>query len=124
MKVSNPLATAFIGALFLLANLGNALYALGSRAPSGGFALLYYMGFGYAVAYWIHADNRRLGRVDWLDQGWLLFALWPVALPYHLFKTRGWRGAVTLAGLIALFLATYAVGLLAFFALRSRAAQP
>jgi hypothetical protein len=69
MKVSNPLATAFIGALFLLANLGNALYALGSRAPSGGFALLYYMGFGYAVAYWIHADNRRLGRVDWLDQG-------------------------------------------------------
>jgi hypothetical protein len=47
-----------------------------------------------------------------------------VALPYHLFKTRGWRGAVTLAGLIALFLATYAVGLLAFIALRSRAAQP
>ena len=124
MKVPNPLATALMGALFLLANLGNALYAVGGRAPSGGFALLCYVGFGDAVAYWVHADNRRLGRLDWLDQGWLLFALWPVALPYHLFKTRGGRGAITLAGLIALFIAIYAVSLLAFFALRSRAGQP
>jgi hypothetical protein len=124
MKIPNLAATALMGAFFLLANLGNAFYAAGGREPSGGFVLLYYLGFGYAIAYWIHADNHRLGRRDSLDQGWLIFAIWPLALPYHLFKTRRLRGAVTLVGLIALFFATYAVSLLAFFVVRSRAAQP
>jgi hypothetical protein len=110
-----------MGAFFLLANLGNAFYSLGRRPPSGGFLLLYYLGFGFAVAYWIHADNQRLGRGDLLDQGWFIFAAWPVLFPYHLFKTRGYRGAITLLGLIALFAATYAASLLVFFALRPRA---
>ena len=111
-----------MAAFFLLSNLGNAFYALEGRQPSGGFALLCYLGFGFEVAYWIHADNQRLGRRDSLDQGWLIFAAWPLVFPYHLFKTRGNRGAITLVGLIALFAATYAVSLLVFFALRPRAA--
>jgi hypothetical protein len=78
MKVLNPGATVLMGAFFLLGNLGHALYALAGREPSGGFALLYYLGFGFAVAYWIHADNQRLGRRDSLDQGWLIFAAWPL----------------------------------------------
>jgi hypothetical protein len=121
IAVPNPVATALLGAFFLIANVGNALYAASGRAPSGAFLILDYVGFGFAVAYWIHADSRRFGVREGLDQGWFTYAAWPVVLPYHLFKTRGVRGAFTLAGLIALFAATYLASLLVFLAARTGA---
>jgi hypothetical protein len=119
--VPNPGATTLLGAFFLIANVGAALYSAHGLQPSGGFVLLSYVGFGLGVAWWIHADNRRLGRTELLDQGWFVYLAWPVFLPYHLFKTRGNRGALTLLGLAGLYAATYALSVLVYLAARSSA---
>jgi hypothetical protein len=123
-KVPNPGATALLTAFFLIANVGAALYAAAGQEPSGGFAFLIYGGFGVAVAWWIHADARRLGKREIVDQGWFTYIAWPLVLPYHLFKTRGSRGAVTLVGLVGLYLVTYAIGLVVYFAAHRGASSP
>jgi hypothetical protein len=116
--IPNPAATGLLGVFFLIANLGNALYAAHGLQPSGGFVLLFYVGFGFAAALWMHADSRRLAIREDIDQGWFVYLAWPVLLPYHLFKTRGKRGAVTLLGLVGLYVATYLASLLVFLLAR------
>jgi hypothetical protein len=76
---------------------------------------LTYVGFGLGVAWWIHADCRRLGIREVMDQGWFVYLTWPFVLPYHLFKTRGGRGALTLLGLTGLYLLTYALSMLVYY---------
>jgi hypothetical protein len=99
-------------------NVGTALYAAAGLQPSGGFVFLTYAGFGIGVAWWIHADSRRLGIRESIDQGWLVYLVWPLFLPYHLFKTRGGRGGLTLLGLIGLYALTYALGILVYYGIR------
>ena len=113
--IPNPGATTLLGAYFLIANVGAALYAAHGLQPSGGFIFLTYVGFGLGVAWWIHADSRRLGIRELIDQGWFVYVGWPVVLPYHLFKTRGSRGALTLLGLVGLYLLTYALSMLVYY---------
>ena len=114
--IPNPVATALLGLFFLVANVGAALYTAHGLQPSGGFVFLSYVGFGLAVAWWIHADSRRLGRSELLDQGWFVYIAWPAILPYHLFKTRGGRGALALLGLVGLYLATYVLSMIVYYA--------
>lgn len=118
VAIPNPGATALLGAFFLLVNVGAALYAATGLQPSGGFAFLTYGAFGFAVAWWTHADSRRLGVREVVDQGWFVYAAWPIVLPYHLFKTRGARGGLTLLGLIGLYAVTYAVSILVYYGAR------
>jgi hypothetical protein len=118
-RIPNPRATLALGTFLLLINLANAMYALSGVPPSGPFLLVGYGGAALIVAYWILADSRRLGLAGSVDQGWFVFAAWPLALPYHLFKTRGWRGAITLLGFVGLFALTYAMSLAVFFAARA-----
>ena len=117
-NIPNRGATLGLAVFFLIANLANALYAAHGLPPSGAFLLFWYLGSALVVTYWILADSRRLGLPGSVDQGWFVLAVWPVSLVYHLFKTRRWRGAITLAGLVGLFALTYGISLLAFFAIR------
>jgi hypothetical protein len=117
--IPNRRATLAFGAFFLMVNLANAMYALNRVQPSGSFLLIYYLGGALVVAYWIIVDSRRLGLGGSVDQGWFAFAVWPLALPYHLFRTRGPKGAVTLLGLVGLFALTYGLSLAVFFAIRA-----
>jgi hypothetical protein len=117
--IPNPRATLAFGVFFLMVNLASVLYALNRMRPSGSFVFVCYLGAALVVAYWILADSRRLGLGGSVDQGWFVFAAWPLALPYHLFKTRGIKGAVTLFGLVGLFVLTYGVSLVVFFVIRA-----
>src|SRR5262249_54152593 len=74
--IPNPGATALLGTVFLIANVGAALYTAHGVQPSGGFVFLTYVSFGLAVAWWIHADCRRLGRPELVDQGWFVYLAW------------------------------------------------
>ena len=118
ISIPNRTATFYLGLVFLVANVAGALYAARGLEPSPAFVLLYYAGFGGLISYWVHADSQRLGVREVMDQGWFLFALWPIALPYHLFKTRGAKGGLTLLGLVGLFAVTYLFSLLLFLAVR------
>jgi hypothetical protein len=122
-SVPNPAATMLLGAFFLIANVGAALYAVHGLQPSGGFIFLTYVGFGLGVAWWIHTDSRRLGIRELIDQGWFVYLGWPVVLPYYLFRTRGGRGALTLLGLVSLYLLTYGLSMLVYYGAREGASS-
>ena len=111
-KIPNLGATLALSLFLVVANVGNGLYAAHGLQPSEAFLWICYLGTALLVAYWVLADSRRLGVRGSVDQGWFLFAVWPLALPYYLFRTRHWKGFVTLAGFLALFAVTYAISIL------------
>src|SRR5438128_9503866 len=100
MRVPNPRETIVLAVFFLLGNLGSCIYVAAGRPPSALFILLYSTGVFWAIAAWIIADARRLGVAVPFDIGWFAFFAWPLVLPYHVFKTRGLKGFVTLSGFL------------------------
>ena len=58
--------------------------------------------FSVTTSWWVH-DRRRLGLWAGLDAGLFLGWAWPVLLPYHMIRTRHWRGV----GFLALFAILY-----------------
>jgi hypothetical protein len=124
LSIPNLSATLAVGLFFLIANVAHGLYAARGRESSAAFALLSYVGAAWTMSYWIHSDYLRLGVREPLDLGWFVFLTWPLALPYHLIKTRGLRGLFILAGFTALFLGTYLVGALIFFLAKPNSGAP
>ena len=107
-----------LAGVFLVGSIGTAFYAVVSRAPSGAFLSLYFVGVAWAFAWWVLEDCRRLRIATSIDHGWFVFYTWPFAVPYHLLKTRGAvRGFAFIAALFALFVAAYGVGLALYFVL-------
>ena len=48
--------------------------------------------FGLLLAWWVHADRRARGvGMPFEFEAFVVF-LWPIALPYYLYRTRGWWG--------------------------------
>ena len=45
-----------------------------------------------------------------------MFHTWPVAVPYHLLKTRRLAGCAFMAGFVALFVATWIVAIVVYYA--------
>jgi len=111
-RIPNLAETAIIGSFFLLGNVGSAVYALNGTGVSPIFLTLYYVGVAWAFAAWIIADRRRLGMPISVDYGWYFFQLWMLVLPYHVVRTRGWRGCGLVVGFVALFVVTYVIAVI------------
>lgn len=113
--LTSPLA--FLTALFLIGNAGWAIAAAHSVALSPGFLSLYTSGVQWALAWWVLTDCRKRRIPTSIDHGWFVFLAWPVAVPYHLFASRGARGLLVLAGMLGLYVATLVPALALFFVL-------
>jgi hypothetical protein len=113
--MTNTGATLQLAAVWLSANVGNAIYSARGTSPSSRFLLLYWLGTAWGFAAWVLADRARLRLPTVIDHGWFVFAFWPIALPVHLFQTRGVpKGLLAALGFLGLFVGCYAVGLLVF----------
>ncbi|MCC6609750.1 MAG: hypothetical protein IT515_08785 [Burkholderiales bacterium] len=69
-------------------------------------AALYLCNFVFVIllALWIDADSRMHPEIYRpYEFGYLLLFLWLPYLPYYLWRTRGARGMLLLAGFLALF---------------------
>lgn len=120
MRISSWLApTVALAAMFAIGNVGWAVAAAYSLPLRPGFLFLYFLGVQWAIAWWVVVDSRRHGLGTSIDHGWFVFFAWPVALPYHLIKTRRIRGCLVLAGMIALFVASYLLAVVVFLILGS-----
>ncbi len=51
------------------------------------------VGFNYILAWWVYGDRHKRGFPVPFEFEMLVFFVWPVAVPYYLFSTRGWRAA-------------------------------
>ena len=70
--------------------------------------------FGVLVAWWVYADRRARGvGMPYEFEAFVVF-LWPIVLPYYLYRTRGWTGLFLGAGFWLLFLVPTVLSLLIY----------
>jgi hypothetical protein len=112
VSIPNARATIALATFLVAADVATGLYNVRGIEPSGAFWLVYAIGAAYVFTFWIHADCRRLGVEEPLDLGLFVLIGWPLSYAYHLVKTRGWRGLLTLLVLVSLNVAAYLLSLL------------
>jgi hypothetical protein len=87
--------------VFAVSVLCNSAYA-GFEVEQG---LVHYFAatFGtfFALGYWYFDDCRKYKISVPIDEGWFLFFAWFLLLPFHLVRTRGFRGFLVIGGFIA-----------------------
>jgi hypothetical protein len=105
--------------LFFVGNVGVAVAAAYERPVRPAFLALYSVGVGWAIAWWVQLDCRRLRVPTSLDHGWFIFYMWPFALPYHLLRTRGVRGCGLLIALIGVFVVAYISALAVYLLIKN-----
>ncbi len=90
-----------------------AIYAIGlSVVASRGSLMegelsgpLWLFGFVVILVGWVRADRMAREYHAPFEFDAFVFFAWPVAVPYYLCRTRGWRGFLIALGLLALFAA-------------------
>jgi len=73
--------------------------------------------FGFAAAWWVEVDRRQYAVSAPFEYAAFVFFLWPVAVPYHLIKTRGWNGVALGLAFLVLAFSPFFVGMVAYFVL-------
>ena len=87
-----------------------SFFLLHDTPPAEAFSFISYLVIFWIVSDWFMKDSKK-HNVEWAyDMGFFLFLFWPVLVPFHLFKTRGFKyAAVFLFG--CLMLSVVCVGL-------------
>src|SRR6267378_2391699 len=76
-----------------------------------GVMLLYWVGFLWAVGWWLRIDSRKRGVAAIYDLGFFLYIAWPVVIPYYLVKTRGAKGLLLILGYIVAYVGAAILGI-------------
>jgi hypothetical protein len=88
---------------FLLVFMGvvYGLFAAAKVEVPGRIEFLLNVTLFISIAYWLKEDSTKANRTGIQDMHFLLVFLWPIILPYHLWKSRRKRGLLILLGAIA-----------------------
>lgn len=73
-----------------------AVYSAFGEKPSVYLDLGSRVVFPTILASWVIADAKQYDCKLCYDFDAFLFFAWPIALPYYLFRTRGWRAFITI----------------------------
>jgi hypothetical protein len=99
----------------LISQIAAGVYAGFEVEPSGGFVTLQYVVLFWLVGDWLMKDNRQ-HHIDWVfDMGFFLYLAWPLIIPFYLFKTRGVKALLIIAGFIAGYLGAWFLGMVCSF---------
>jgi hypothetical protein len=99
---------------------GLAAYLLAGHEVSPLFEGLGSVGWCLLVVLWVDADARRRRRLPCYDFGFLAYVFFPLSVAWYCLWSRGWRGLLLLAALLALYMAPYALSALLWQALYGR----
>jgi hypothetical protein len=91
----------------------NVLCAAAGLAPLEGVNVLWGVGIGSLVVWWVRADKPSSRYWPCFDYGTFMMAWWPVLLPHYLVRTRGFSGLLIYASLVGLLIVTVVVALAA-----------
>ncbi len=90
-RLINPLNAIALLTVISIAHLVIATYF--GEDTSGAWDYFEGVSFNYVLAWWVYGDRHKRGfPVPFEFEAFVFFA-WPIALPYYLFSTRGWRAA-------------------------------
>ena len=86
----NPIA--WLVAITVMMTIGNTWLTYADVDSPGYATHMWPFVFGLLLAWWAHADRRARGMgMPFEFEAFVVF-LWPIALPYYMFRTRGWWG--------------------------------
>ena len=106
----------FFAILIFVYHFASSYYMLMGLEPSPTVEFLYLAASVCAPVWWLRSETRRSAAKAVYCQGVLVGMYWVVALPYHLLKTRGWKGLVPLLLLIASYLFSQVLVFALYFA--------
>lgn len=104
----------FFAVLVLLYSIGFGLYAARGLEPSPAFDFLYRAGLLCSIIWWIRGDARRHKVKTVYCLGLLVSMGWMIVVPYHLLKTRGAKGWLTIIILAAVFIVAQIASIAAY----------
>lgn len=111
------ISTLIIAAL-LLCSLGNGYLEVVANMRQSSVSdttrVLWGIVFVMLSAMWVQRDAEEKHLEEPFDFGFLVYLLLPVALPYHLIKTRGAKGMLATLGFLGLYLLPFFLGLLTY----------
>ncbi len=101
-----PLLYSFV----VITQLAYGIYYGAQIQLPAAVVLLHWLGFLWAVGWWLRTDSRKRGVAVIYDLGFFLYIAWPVVMPYYLVKTRGAKGVLVILGFIAAYVGVVLVG--------------
>ena len=103
-----PLLYSFV----VITQFAVGVYLGAQLEPPPVVTLLYWLGFLWAVGWWLRTDSRKRGVAAVYDLGFFLYIAWPVVMPYYLVKTRGAKGLLVMLGFVATYFGDAIVGMI------------
>ena len=106
-----PRQSLLLSALYVASITGlwvvySVLCAAASLAPLDGVNVLWSLGIGILVVWWVRTDGHPSRYWPCFDYGTFMLAWWPVLLPHYLVRTRGFKGLLIYAGMVAVLILT------------------
>jgi hypothetical protein len=110
----SSLMLVLLGVAVFVYNLGAGLYHAGGLEPPPTIEFLYTSIFLCGVVWWLRTETTRSAVTPVYCAGLLVGAGWFFIIPYHLLRTRGWRGLVPLFALIGSFFAGHVLAIIVY----------
>ncbi|MBW3625468.1 MAG: hypothetical protein KY468_18895 [Armatimonadetes bacterium] len=102
----------------LLINCAYMAYAASGVRPSPAFDLLAYFALVYLIGVWVKRDVEEREVPVTFDFGLYFYLTLPISILVYLYKSRGMAGGIrTLLGFIGLYIGTFLISLLFYYAL-------
>jgi hypothetical protein len=116
--LGNPMAHVVAYAAMLTTCF--AAFLWGGADPPPKLVDVAQVGWGLMLILWVDADARRRRVVPCYDFGLFVTIFFPLSLVWYCVWSRGWRGVFVFVGLLALFIAPYAIAGLIWWVLYGR----
>lgn len=100
--------------LVFLYNFALTFYVLSGVEPSPTIEFLYGVAFLCGAIWWLRDEPGKSGMQRVYCHGMLMNVGWFVLIPYHLFKTRGWKGLLPVVALIATYVLSLVMGAIVY----------
>ena len=111
-------ATSVIMAAMLLSSLAcgalEVAAVLKDAPPPEATPTVWALVFAILAAIWVQRDAEQRRLPVPFEFSFLVYVLLPLALPYHLIRTRGWKGLLHLLGFVLIFVLPTVAGALAY----------
>jgi hypothetical protein len=101
--------------LTILFCVGAGLYVMKGKTLSRELELLWAVVFAFLVTWWSRADHEKRPSQSAQVPAFLMFALWPLILPFQLIGSRKADGAVLYIGFLGLGAAPFFTELLMWY---------
>ena len=106
--------------LIFIYNFTASLYAWTGVEPLPTVEFLYIAAFSWGAIWWFRSETQKSDLQRVYCHGMLMNFGWFVIIPYHLWKTRGWRGLLPVLALVGSYIGSIVLATIVYFAFLAR----